>query len=109
MSRNGISKKWEWKRISSKVQSKTEQQMNELCNSVIALPNLDKIFDELGCFNPVLYIKAYINFYFSEGICQFNNRYLQKKDSLSQYRLPRYIWVHSYLYTPVKLKHLMDL
>lgn len=56
----------------------------KLYSSVIVLPDLDKIFDELGCFNPVLYIKAYINFYFSEGICQFNNRYLKKKDRLCQ-------------------------
>lgn len=58
------------------------------------LPNLDKIFDELGCFNPILYIKAYIDFYFSEGICQFNNRYLQKKDTISQHRFPRHTWFH---------------
>lgn len=72
------------------------------------LPNLDKIFDELGCFDTVLYIKAYINFHFGEGICQFNNRYLQNKDRLSQYRFPRHIWFHSCLYAPVNLNELVE-
>lgn len=57
----------------------------ELYSPITVLPNLDKIFDELCCFNPILYIKTDINFYFREGICQFNNRYLQKKDRLSQH------------------------
>lgn len=44
-----------------------------------ASPHLDKISDEMSSFYPVLYVKADINFYFSEGICQFNNRYLKKR------------------------------
>lgn len=73
------------------------------------LPNLDKIFDELGCFNPILYIKAYIDFYFSEGICQFNNRYLQKKDTIKVNKdfQDRLGFIYK-LYAPVNLKIFMN-
>lgn len=66
-------------------QSQIKSRHIQLYTSTTVLPNLDKIFDELCCFNPILYIKTDINFYFREGICQFNNRYLQKKDRWSQH------------------------
>lgn len=47
-----------------------------------ASPHLDKISDEMSSFYPVLYVKADINFYFSEGISKFNNRYLKKGQKL---------------------------